>query len=64
MSKFYLVCKKRSNGSKCSQAFEADTKEELLEAALQHASLVHNLQETRGLKDEYRSGIKKGRPAV
>jgi len=62
MSQFYLVCKKRTNGSKCSTTLSADTKENLLTAALQHASSVHGLQETRGLKDEYRSGMKKGGP--
>jgi predicted small metal-binding protein len=43
-------------------AITADTKENLLTAALEHASTVHGLQETRGLKDEYRGGIKKGAP--
>jgi hypothetical protein len=45
-------------------SISADTKEDLLVAALKHASSVHGLQETRGLKDEYRSGIKKGAPAA
>jgi hypothetical protein len=62
MSKFYLVCKQRTNGSKCSMAITSDTKEDLLAAALEHASSVHDLKETRGLKDSYRGSMKKGAP--
>jgi predicted small metal-binding protein len=64
MSGFYLVCKKRSNGSKCTETISADTKEDLLTAAMQHASSAHGIPETRGLKDEYRSRIKKNKAAV
>jgi len=64
MSGFYLVCRKRSNGNKCSATISAESKEELLASALQHAVSVHGLKETRGLKDEYRSAMKKGKPAA
>jgi len=59
---YYLVCKKKTNGSKCSTAIAADTKEDLVEAAMQHALSVHGLPETRGLKDVYKGSIKKGAP--
>jgi predicted small metal-binding protein len=62
MSNFYLVCKKRLNGSKCSETISAESKEELMTAALAHASSVHGLSETRGLRDEYRMRTKKGAP--
>ncbi len=62
MSQFYLVCKKKMNGSKCATTITADTKEELLTEALNHASSVHGLQETRGLIDVYRGSMKKGAP--
>ena len=64
MSGFYLICPKRSNGSKCFETISAETKEDLLTEALQHASSAHGLQETRSLKDEYRARMKKGRPAA
>ena len=60
MSQFHLVCKKRSNGSKCLTAISADTKDELMTVALQHTSSVHGMGETRGLKDEYKMWMKKG----
>jgi hypothetical protein len=31
-------------------------------AALEHASSVHDMGETRGLKDEYKMWMKKGAP--
>ena len=62
MSNFYLVCRKKSNGSKCAAVISADSKEDLVTAALQHASSVHGMGETRGLKDEYKGSIKKGAP--
>jgi len=62
MSQFYIVCRKRTNGSKCSMAISADTKEDLLTAAIEHAVSIHSLQDTRGLRDEYRVWVKKGTP--
>jgi predicted small metal-binding protein len=64
MSGYYLVCKKRSDGSKCEETISAGSKEDLLTAALQHASTAHGIPETRGLKDEYRSRIKKSKASV
>jgi len=64
MSGFYLVCRKRSNGSKCSMTISADSKEELLSAAMHHAVSVHGLKETRGLKEELRAEMKKGKPSA
>ena len=62
MSSFYLICRKKTNGSKCAATLTADSKEDLLTAALHHASSVHDMQETRGLKDVYKSWMKKGAP--
>lgn len=62
MSNYYLVCKKRMNGSKCSETISAGSKEELITAALEHALTVHGLAETRGLRDEYKGRTKKGAP--
>jgi hypothetical protein len=62
MSQFYLVCRKKSNGSKCLATISSGTKDDLLAAALQHASSVHGMEETRGLKDEYKMRMKKGAP--
>ena len=63
MSGFHLVCKKRTNGSKCLTTLSADSKDELLQVALEHASSVHGLKETTGLKHELKASIRKGTPA-
>lgn len=64
MSGFHLVCKKRTNGSKCLETLSADTKDELLEIALKHSSSTHGLKETTGLKQELKAIMRKGRPAA
>ena len=64
MAGFHYVCKKRSNGSKCTTTLSADSKEELLEAALEHSSSAHGLKTTMGLKQEVKAGMRKGRPAA
>jgi hypothetical protein len=62
MSQFHLVCRKKTNGSKCLTTISSETKDSLLAAALEHASSVHGMGETRGLKDEYKMAMKKGAP--
>ncbi len=64
MSFYYLVCRNRSNGSKCSMTFSAESKEEVLKAAVQHASSMHGQKDTRAFRDELRAEMKKGRPAA
>ena len=64
MSGFELVCKKRSNGSKCSTTLSADSKEQLLEKALDHYSSAHGMRETTGLKQELKASMRKNRSAA
>lgn len=62
MSGFHFVCKKRSDGAKCSKTLSGESKDELLATALSHMSSEHGLKETMGLKQEVRAGMKKGSP--
>lgn len=64
MSGFHLVCKKRTDGSKCLTTLSAESKDELVQVALEHSRSVHGLKETSGLKQELRAAIKKGIPAA
>jgi predicted small metal-binding protein len=64
MSGYHLICKKNTNGSKCLTALSADSKDELLQAALRHASSEHGMKETMALKQEFKATMKKGRPAA
>lgn len=59
---YYLVCKKKVNGSKCSETFAAETKEDVIAAAVKHAESAHGIPQTRGLIDEYKCATKKGTP--
>jgi predicted small metal-binding protein len=45
-------------------AISADSREELLEAAVQHATSVHEHVDTPELREELLKGIKEGAPGV
>jgi predicted small metal-binding protein len=45
---------------KCSVALSADTKEELLEAVVQHATTVHGYEDTTEFREMIFNGIKEG----
>lgn len=64
MAGYHLVCRKRSNGSKCSTVLSADSKDELLQAALDHSSSAHGMSETMALKQELKASMRKGKPAA
>jgi len=42
----------------------ADSKQDLLEKALDHSLSVHGLKETMGLKQELNARMRKGRPSA
>ena len=64
MARYYMDCREQPSISKCSIAISADEKEELLEAAVQHAVLVHEHVDTPELRAELKKGIKEGSPAA
>jgi predicted small metal-binding protein len=47
----------------CSIAISADTEQELLEAAAQHAVAVHGHEDTAELREMIRGGVHEGTPA-
>jgi predicted small metal-binding protein len=47
----------------CSVAISADSKDELLEAAVQHAVSVHEHVDSPELREQLKKGIKEGTPA-
>jgi predicted small metal-binding protein len=64
MARYYVDCRERPSVSKCSIAISADSKEELLEASVQHAVAVHGHDDTAELRDEILEGIQEGTPAA
>jgi predicted small metal-binding protein len=47
----------------CTIAISADSEDEVLEAAVQHAVAVHGHEDNPELRDMIRSGIREGTPA-
>ena len=64
MTRYYADCREHPSIAKCSIAMSADTKEELLEAAVQHAKEVHGHEDTPELREELLKQIKEGTPSA
>jgi len=64
MARYYMDCREQPSVSQCSVAISADSREELLEAAVQHAISVHEHEDTPELREELLKGIKEGAPGV
>ncbi len=64
MARYYMDCREQPSVSQCSVAISADSREELLEAAVQHATSVHEHVDTPELREELLKGIKEGTPGV
>lgn len=62
MSRYYVDCRESPSVSQCTIAISADSKEELLKAAVQHAVSVHDHDDTTELRKEILEGIKEGTP--
>jgi len=60
MARYYIDCRDYPGDIKCSLALSADTKEELIEAAVQHGTKVHGFKDTADLRKELVKDIKEG----
>jgi predicted small metal-binding protein len=63
MARYFLDCREYPSESNCSIAMAADSQDELLEAAVQHAVAVHSHQDTPEMRDQLRAAMKEGAPA-
>ena len=63
MARYYIDCRESPSLSTCSIALSGDSKEELLEAAVQHTTQVHEQKDSPELREELLKGIKEGTPA-
>ncbi len=64
MGRKFIDCRDYPSEMNCSIAIAADSENELMEAAVQHAVAVHGHQDTRELRDTLRQVIKDGTPPV
>ena len=59
----FIDCREVPSEMNCTVAISADTEEELIEAAVQHAVAVHSHEDTPELREMIRGGIHEGAPA-
>lgn len=62
MARKYIDCRETPSVSGCTVAISADTDEELLEAAVQHAVAVHGHYDTPELRQQIKASFKEGAP--
>ena len=62
MARKYIDCRDYPD-SKCSVALSADSEEDLVEIAVQHAVTRHGHQDTPEFREELRHMAKEGMPA-
>ena len=60
----FIDCREYPGEIKCTVALSADSDEELLEAAVQHAVEVHGMEDSPELRSELKSMFKNGTPPV
>lgn len=63
MPRRYIDCREYPSDSKCTLALSADSEDELLEAAVQHAVAVHGHEDTPAFRQQLRQLLKPGSPA-
>ena len=58
MARKYIDCRLFPSDSKCSVAISADTVDEVVDAAAQHAVAVHKHEDSPQLRKQIRASIK------
>jgi predicted small metal-binding protein len=62
MDRYFIDCRDYPSDVKCSVALSANTKEELLEAVIQHGAKIHGYEDTSEFRDQIVKEFKKGTP--
>jgi predicted small metal-binding protein len=57
MARYYIDCRKQPSEMNCTVALAADSQDELVEAAVQHAVAVHGHADTPELRQQIREGL-------
>ena len=63
MDRKYIDCRDYPSESGCTVAISADTEDEVVDAAAQHATKVHGHQDGPDLRQQLRAMVKEGAPA-
>ena len=59
----FVDCREMPSEMNCTVAISADSEEEVIEAAAQHAVSVHRHDDTPELREEIRAHLHEGAPA-
>ncbi|NOV23006.1 DUF1059 domain-containing protein [Cupriavidus necator] len=62
MARKFIDCRDYPSDTHCTVALSADSEDELLEAAVQHAVAVHQHQDTPELRSQLKTMFKEGTP--
>jgi predicted small metal-binding protein len=62
MARKYIDCRLFPSDTKCSVAISADTEDEVVAAATQHAVSVHKHEDSPQLRQQIRASVKEGSP--
>jgi predicted small metal-binding protein len=62
MTRKFIDCREFPSDTKCSVTIAADSEEELMEVAVQHAVSVHGHQDTPALREQLLVTMHEGRP--
>ena len=60
MTRKYIDCRQFPSETKCTVAISADSEEELMEVAVQHAVAVHGHKNTHEFRAQLKTAIKEG----
>jgi predicted small metal-binding protein len=64
MARKYIDCREMPSEMNCTVAIAADSEDEVVEAAVQHAVAVHSHEDSAELRDQIRGGVKELEGAV
>ncbi len=60
MERYFIDCRDYPSDVNCSVALSADTKDELLEAVVQHGTTVHHYEDTLEFRENIVKEFKEG----
>jgi len=64
MSRRYIDCREFPSESNCTVAISADSENELVDAAAQHAVQVHGHEDSPELRAQLRQAVREGEPSA
>jgi len=64
MARKYIDCREFPSDNNCSVAISADSDQELLDAAVQHAVAIHHHEDSQEFRQQLKQLFKEGTPPI